>query len=94
MFYIIDRQTAPSGNRTATVYSHDITETFLTDTGMIFKHSGKSRGRTLYEEFLILNSYNKNSSSNLSLYINMNLSPREKFSELMTKEHWDTLEFE
>ncbi|MEG1875842.1 MAG: hypothetical protein RR185_09790, partial [Angelakisella sp.] len=47
------------------------------------------------EPYLILDSFIKNSSSNLGAYINMNLSPREKFSELMTEqEHWDTLVFD
>ncbi len=47
------------------------------------------------EPYLILDSFTKNTSSNLGAYINMNLSPREKFSELMTEqEHWDTLAFD
>jgi len=47
------------------------------------------------EPILILDSFKKNSSSNLSAYINMSISSSEEFTNLMTdKKHWETIEFD
>ena len=52
---------------------------------------------TLYngERYLELLSYNKNSVSNLGIYINMDMSNHSQFTTLMTQPaHWESLEFE
>ncbi|MEG1688104.1 MAG: hypothetical protein RR276_09510, partial [Angelakisella sp.] len=50
VFYIIDRQTSPNGEITATVYSRNVSDTFPKNDGFTIKTSGDFNGTRVYND--------------------------------------------